>query len=65
MTAAGRAELTTEKLDMLARDFLNSEFADNTYSGWPIDRRVDAYLHHRGRDDLLNDGVRAMNYLSG
>ena len=56
MTSAGRTELTHQQLDALARDFLRSEFADQTYSVWPIDRRVDAYLHHRGRDDLLNDG---------
>lgn len=56
MTSAGRTELTAKQLDDLARDFLRSEFADKTYSGSPIDRRVDAYLHHRGLDDLLNDG---------
>jgi hypothetical protein len=56
MTSAGRTELTTEQLDALALGFLRSEFADKSYSGWPIDRCVDAYLHHRGLDDLLNDG---------
>ena len=57
MTAAGRTELTTEQVDALAREFLHSEFVDNTYAVWPIDRRVGAYLHHCGRDDLLNDGA--------
>jgi hypothetical protein len=56
MTSADRTELTAQQLDVLARDFLRSEFAERTYSVWPIDRRVDAYLHHRGHDDLLNDG---------
>ena len=56
MTSAGRTQLTAWQLDSLAWDFLDSEFADDTYSVWPIDRRVNAYLHHCGRDDLFNDG---------
>ncbi len=57
MTPVGRTELTTQKLDAIAWEFLGSEFTDRIYSDWPIDRRVDAYLHHCGRDDLLNDGA--------
>lgn len=57
MTSAGRTELTPEQLDAIAWDFLCSEFTDKTYSVWPIERRVEAYLNHRGRDDLINDGA--------
>ena len=57
MSPAGRAELTTEQLDELAWEFLRSEFTDRAYSVWPIEGRVDAYLHHRGRHDLIDDGA--------
>jgi hypothetical protein len=57
MTAADRTELTEQQLDAVAWDFLNSEFAAKTYSIWPMDRRVDAYLRHCGRDRLINDGA--------
>jgi hypothetical protein len=55
MTPAGRTELTEQQLDDVAWDFLNSEIRAKTYSIWPIDRRVDAYLRHRGLDSLIND----------
>lgn len=57
MTPAGRIELTAQQLDALSWDFLRSEFTDSTYSVWPIDRRVDVYLHYRGRHDLIDDGA--------
>ncbi len=56
MTPPGRTELTAEKLDAIAWDFLTSEFAERKYSIWPIDRRVDAFLRHRGLDELINRG---------
>lgn len=57
MTPAGRIELTPQQLDAIAWDFLKSEFTAPAYAEWPIDRRFDAYLHHQGRDDLVNDGA--------
>ncbi len=45
------------QLEAIAWDFLRSEFTDQIYAIWSIDRRVDAYLHHHGRDDLINDGA--------
>jgi hypothetical protein len=57
MTPAGRTELTEQQLDAVAWDFLHSEFAAKTYSIWPMDRRVDAYLRRRGLDSLINDGA--------
>jgi hypothetical protein len=53
---AGRIELDETQLDAVAWDFLNSEFAAKAYSIWPIDRRVEAYLRHRGLNSLINDG---------
>jgi hypothetical protein len=44
-------------LDAIAWDFLGSEFAEQIHADWPMDRRVDAFLRHQGRDDLANDGA--------
>jgi hypothetical protein len=44
MRPAGRTDWTGNRLDDIACDFLRSEFIAQTYSFWPIDRRVDAYL---------------------
>jgi hypothetical protein len=57
MRPAGHGELTTSQLDAIAWDFLGSEFAEQIYADWPMDRRVDAFLRHHGRDDLANDGA--------
>ena len=57
MTPAEDVELTTSQLDDIAWDFLGSEFAEHIYADWPMDRRVDAFLRHEGRDDLVNDGA--------
>jgi uncharacterized protein YqjF (DUF2071 family) len=49
-------ELTKQDLDTIAWGFLRSEFTDQIYSDWPIDRRIDAYLEHRGLTDFAYDG---------
>lgn len=56
MTPTDRLELTREELDLIAWRFLRSEFTEQTYADWPIDRRIDAYLLHYGPTDLINDG---------
>lgn len=56
MTPTDRADLTTELLDTIAWGFLRSEFTEQSYAEWPIDRRVDAYLLRHGPTDLLMDG---------
>jgi uncharacterized protein YqjF (DUF2071 family) len=57
MTSAANIESTPQQLEAIAWDFLGSEFTDQIYAIWPIDRRVDAYLRHHGLDDLINDGA--------
>ena len=56
MTPTDRTELTREELDLIAWRFLRSEFAEQVYADWPIDRRIDAYLLHHGPTELINDG---------
>lgn len=51
-----REELDREELEVIAWRFLRSEFTEQTYSDWPIDKRVDAFLLHYGPIELMNDG---------
>jgi hypothetical protein len=57
MRPAGRTDWTGNRLDDIACDFLRSEFIAQTYSFWPIDRRVDAYLRRYGLDEVVNRGA--------
>jgi uncharacterized protein YqjF (DUF2071 family) len=56
MTTA-KLESTPRQLEAIAWGFLESEFTSANYAIWPIDRRVDAYLHRSGLDDIINDGA--------
>ena len=56
MAVYGRGGMTTGQLEAYAWGFLRSDFTNEIYAIWPIDRRVDAYLHRQGRGDLVNDG---------
>ena len=56
MTPTDRLELTRGELDLIAWRFLRSEFTEQIYADWPIDRRIDAYLLHYGPTELINDG---------
>jgi uncharacterized protein YqjF (DUF2071 family) len=57
MTSAGRVELSQQQMQALAWNFLRSEFTGQTYADWPIDGRIDAYLHHHGLGPVANDGA--------
>jgi hypothetical protein len=49
-------ELDRDELELIAWKFLRSEFTEQIYADWPIDRRLDAYLLHHGPTELINDG---------
>jgi hypothetical protein len=57
MTLAGHVELTEQELDAIAWQLLGSEFTDELYANWPIDRRVNAYLMHHRLTHVANDGA--------
>jgi hypothetical protein len=49
--------LTDSDIDALAWQFLNSAYADNnTYVDWPLDRRLDGFLHRQALVRLVQDG---------
>lgn len=43
-------------LDELAWKFLGSEFTQDIYADWPLDRRLDAHLRHHQLSGIVNDG---------
>ena len=56
MPPTDHTEVTRDHLETIAWQFLRSEFTGQIYADWPIDRRIDAFLLHRGQTGLLNDG---------
>ncbi|MFC3777692.1 hypothetical protein [Mycolicibacterium holsaticum] len=48
--------LIRRELDTIAWAFLGSEFTGPAYRGWSIDRRLQAFLLHRGLTKLADDG---------
>lgn len=70
-TLGGSALFTDADVDTLARQFLNSDYADDTYADWPLDRRLDGFLRRRELGRLAQDGDaydlilnRVMAYMS-
>ncbi|MCV7367933.1 hypothetical protein CRI77_17265 [Mycolicibacterium duvalii] len=56
-TSPDRISRTQRPLDDVAWEFLRSEFTDTLYAQWPIDRRLDLFLRHRGYRQLHDDGT--------
>lgn len=47
---------SAEEIDDIAWRFLCSPFTKREYWDWPLESRLDAYLRHQHRPDVLNDG---------
>jgi hypothetical protein len=56
MTTAECAKFTGAQMEAIAWGFLRSEFTQQIYADWPVDRRIDAYLHHQDLDQIVDDG---------
>ncbi|OCB49752.1 hypothetical protein [Mycolicibacterium porcinum] len=56
MSTADCAGVTGHQIEAIAWGFLRSEFTQQNYAIWPIDRRIDAYLLRRGLQSIINDG---------
>lgn len=52
----GSLSLTDADVDALAFQFLHSSYADDTYSDWSLDRRLDGFLRHCGLVGIVQDG---------
>ena len=48
---------SAEEIDGIAWKFLCSPFTLRDYWDWPLERRIDAFLRHLKRLDILNDGA--------
>ncbi|MDZ4265836.1 MAG: hypothetical protein U1D00_09095 [Mycobacterium sp.] len=57
MAPTERTDRAGVQLNDVAWQFLRSEFAGEIYTGWPIDRRLDAFLRHHGHQGLHDDGT--------
>ncbi len=53
MTTTG----TADDIDTLAWQFLCSPYIGRLYWDWPLERRIDAYLRHEERGDVLKNGA--------
>jgi hypothetical protein len=50
-------ESLESELDTMAWEFLGSQYAGARFAEWPIDRRLDAYLLHRGLTNVAENGT--------
>ena len=46
-----------DEIDGIAWKFLCSPFTRRDYWDWPLERRIDGFLRHLKRLDILNDGA--------
>ena len=56
MTSTARTTVPRAQLVAVAWNFLESDYTGPIYKGWPIERRVEAFLDRKGPRALLDDG---------
>lgn len=56
--------LVDSDVDLLALQFLDSDYAGHPYANWPIDRRLEAFLRNRGMARVADDGDSSRLLLS-
>ena len=61
--------VTDHDVDALTRQFVNSDYVDDEYANWPLDRRLDGFLRNRSLSRVADNGDicniildRAMTY---
>lgn len=55
-TSEDHVPLTDTDVDGLVWQFLNSDYSTDHYANWPLDRRFDGFLRHRGLDRVADNG---------
>jgi hypothetical protein len=55
-TVRGGPFLAEPDFDGLAWQFLHSDYAGAMYVQWPLDRRLEGFLHYRGLTRVADDG---------
>ena len=71
-TASGDVlSLTDPDVDVLAYQFLDSDYAADAYINWPLEQRLDGFLRNRGMARVADDGDschilldRVMSYIN-
>ncbi len=48
--------LTDPDVDVLAHQFLHSDYAADRYMNWPLERRLEGFLRNRGMARVADDG---------
>lgn len=57
ITVPTGVEPLDSELDAMSWEFLGSRYAGPRFTEWPIDRRLHAYLLHRGLTNVADDGT--------
>jgi hypothetical protein len=71
-TASGKVLLLTHRdVDVVACQFLDSDYAADAYINWPLERRLEGFLRNRGMARVADDGDtcdilrdRVMSYIN-
>lgn len=56
MASGDLSMLIDSDIDALARSFFSSAYADNTFTDWTLDQRLEGFLRRQGLDFFVEDG---------